>query len=56
MQHDEEPAHGLAEVWRAAEQQRSEEIGGWIKSLFDGNNIKAASPSKPIRPGATVPA
>jgi hypothetical protein len=53
MQDSEEQGHSLADVWRAAEQQRTEEIGGWIKSLFEDKEPKAASQPKPIRPGAT---
>lgn len=36
MQHDDEQTHEFAGAWRAAEQRRNEEIGGWVKSFFEG--------------------
>lgn len=56
MPHDNEQNHELAGVWRAAEERRNEEIGGWIKSLFEVYKSKEASQSKPITPGGTAPA
>ena len=55
MQHDgKELPDSLADVWRAAEQQRTQEIGSWIKSSFASKERKAESLPKPISQGATA--
>jgi hypothetical protein len=33
---------GFAEVWRAAEQRRAEDISGWVSQLFKRRRLKLA--------------
>ena len=33
---------GLAEIWRAAEQRRTEDIGGWICQLLERRRLRLA--------------
>jgi hypothetical protein len=55
MQHDsKELPDSLADLWRAAEQQRTKAIGSWIKSFFASKERKAESLPKPISQGATA--
>jgi hypothetical protein len=48
---------GLAEVWRAAEQRRAEDISGWIWQLFERRRLKLAddtAKSAKGHPGAAI--
>jgi hypothetical protein len=55
MQNDsKEQPQAFADIWHAAEQQRTQEIGGWIKSFFTSKEPKAARLPQPVSRGATA--
>jgi hypothetical protein len=41
---------GFAEVWRRAQQRRSEDIGGWLGQLFEQRPRPKASDAKETYP------
>jgi hypothetical protein len=55
MLHDsKDQPQALADIWHAAEQQRTQEIGGWIKSFFTSKEPRVAPLSQPVSRGATA--